>query len=466
MEIGLAVGSAFLSSALNALFDRLAPHGDLLNMFQKHKHHVRLLKKLKMTLRGLQIVLSDAENKQASNPSVSDWLNELRDAVDSAENLIEEVNYEALRLKVEGQHQNFAETSNQQVSDLNLRLSDEFFHNIKDKLEDTIETLKDLQEQIGLLGLKEYFGSTKQETRRPSTSVDDESDIFGRQSEIEDLIDRLLSEDASGKKLTVIPIVGMGGLGKTTLAKAVYNDERVKNHFGLKAWYCVSEGYDALRITKGLLQKIGKFDSKDVHNNLNQLQVKLKDSLKGKKFLTDKLEDTIETLKDLQEQIGLLGLKEYFGSTKQETRRPSTSVDDESDIFGRQSEIEDLIDRLLSEDASGKKLTVIPIVGMGGLGKTTLAKAVYNDERVKNHFGLKAWYCVSEGYDALRITKGLLQKIGKFDSKDVHNNLNQLQVKLKDSLKGKKFLTVLDDVWNDNYNEWDDLRNIFVYKEI
>ncbi|KAH0713827.1 hypothetical protein KY289_009786 [Solanum tuberosum] len=269
MEIGLAVGSAFLSSALNALFDRLAPHGDLLNMFQKHKHHVRLLKKLKMTLRGLQIVLSDAENKQASNPSVSDWLNELRDAVDSAENLIEEVNYEALRLKVEGQHQNFAETSNKQ-----------------DKLEDTIETLKDLQEQIGLLGLKEYFGSTKQETRRPSTSVDDESDIFGRQSEIEDLIDRLLSEDASGKKLTVIPIVGMGGLGKTTLAKAVYNDERVKNHFGLKAWYCVSEGYDALRITKGLLQKIGKFDSKDVHNNLNQLQVKLKDSLKGKKFLT------------------------------------------------------------------------------------------------------------------------------------------------------------------------------------
>ncbi|WMV56354.1 hypothetical protein MTR67_049739 [Solanum verrucosum] len=73
MEIGLAVGCAFLSSALNVLFDRLAPN----------------------------IVLSDAENKQASNPSVRDWLNELRDAVDSAENLIEEVNYEVLRLKVE-----------------------------------------------------------------------------------------------------------------------------------------------------------------------------------------------------------------------------------------------------------------------------------------------------------------------------------------------------------------------------
>ncbi|KAM3303082.1 hypothetical protein P3S67_014112 [Capsicum chacoense] len=131
MEIGLAVGGAFLSSALNVLFDRLAPHGDLLKMFQKNKHDVRLLKKLKITLVGLQAASSDVENKQASNDI----------------------------------------------------LSDDFFLNIKEKLEDTIETLKDLQKQIGLLGLKEHFASTKQETRRHSTSLVDESDVFGRQNE-------------------------------------------------------------------------------------------------------------------------------------------------------------------------------------------------------------------------------------------------------------------------------------------
>ncbi|KAG5577552.1 hypothetical protein H5410_057686 [Solanum commersonii] len=277
MEVGLAVGGAFLSSALNVLFDRLAPQGELLKMFQKRKNDVHLLKKLRMTLLGLQAVLSDAENKQASNQFVSQWLNEFRHAVDSAENLIEQVNYEALRLKVEGQHQNLAETSNQQVSD-------DFFFNIKDKLEETIETLEVLEKQIGRLGLKEYFGSIKQETRTPSTSLVDDSDNFGRQSEIEDLIDRLMSEDANGKKLTVVPIVGMGGVGKTTLAKAVYNDEKVKHHFGLKAWFCVFEAYDAFRITKGLLQEVGSFDLKD-DDNLNQLQVKLKGSLNGKKFL-------------------------------------------------------------------------------------------------------------------------------------------------------------------------------------
>ncbi|XP_055834529.1 putative disease resistance RPP13-like protein 1 [Solanum dulcamara] len=284
MDIGLAVGGAFLSSALNVLFDRLAPKGDLLNMFQKHTNDVRILKKLRMTLLGLQAVLSDAENKQTSNQFVRQWLNELRDAVDSAENLIEEVNYEALRLKVEGQHQNLAETSNQQVSDLNLCWSDDFFLKIKEKLEDTIETLEDLEKQIGRLGLKEHFGSTKQETRTPSTSLVDDSDIFGRQNDIEELIDRLMSEDANGKNLTVVPIVGMGGVGKTTLAKAVYNHGKVKEHFGLKAWFCVSEAYDAFRITKGLVQEIGSFDLK-FDDNLNQLQVKLKESLKGKRFL-------------------------------------------------------------------------------------------------------------------------------------------------------------------------------------
>ncbi|KAG5578422.1 hypothetical protein H5410_058556 [Solanum commersonii] len=284
MEIGLAVGGAFLSSALNVLFDRLAPQGDLLNMFRKHKDHVKLLKKLEDILLGLQIVLSDAENKQASNQHVSQWLNKLQSAVDGAENMIEEINYEALRHKVEGQHQNLAETSNKQVSDLNLCLTDDFFLNIKEKLEENIETLEVLEKQIGRLGLKDHFGSTKQETRTPSTSLVDDAGIFGRQNEIENLIGRLLSMDTKGKNLAVVPIVGMGGLGKTTLAKAVYNDERVQKHFDLKAWFCVSEAYDAFRITKGLLQEIGSTDLK-VDDNLNQLQVKLKEKLHGKKFL-------------------------------------------------------------------------------------------------------------------------------------------------------------------------------------
>ncbi|KAM3303123.1 putative disease resistance RPP13-like protein 1 [Capsicum chacoense] len=285
MEIGLAVGGAVGGAFLNVLFDRLARRVELLKMF----HDDGLLEKLGNILLGLQIVLSDAENKQASDQLVRQWLNKLQSAVESAENLMEQVNYEALKLKVEGQHQNLAETCNQQVFRFfseccGQRLSDDFFLNIKEKLENTIKSLEELEKQIGRLGLQRYFDSGKKlETRTPSTSVV-EFDVFGRKNEIEQLIDHLMSKEASEKNMTVVPIVGMGGMGKTILAKAAYNDEKVKNHFDLKAWFCVSVPYDAFRITKGLLQDMVSFDLND-DNNLNRLQVKLKEKLNGKRFL-------------------------------------------------------------------------------------------------------------------------------------------------------------------------------------
>ena len=72
--------------------------------------------------------------------------------------------------------------------------------------------------------------------------------------------------DATG----VISIVGMGGADKTTLAQLLYNDERVKEHFDLKAWVCVSEEFDPVRVTKMILEEItpSSFET----NNLNQLQ--------------------------------------------------------------------------------------------------------------------------------------------------------------------------------------------------
>ncbi|KAG5577320.1 hypothetical protein H5410_057454 [Solanum commersonii] len=77
----ILVGGAFLSSGLQVFFDRIAPQGELFKMFQKRKNDVWNLKKLKITLCGLQAVVSDAENKQASNQSASQWLDELPDAV-------------------------------------------------------------------------------------------------------------------------------------------------------------------------------------------------------------------------------------------------------------------------------------------------------------------------------------------------------------------------------------------------
>ncbi|KAK9217183.1 hypothetical protein WN943_005808 [Citrus x changshan-huyou] len=90
---------------------------------------------------------------------------------------------------------------------------------------------------------------------------------------------------------------------------------------------------------------------------------------------------------------------------------------------------------------------------MGGLGKTTLAQLVYNDKQVEDHFNLKAWTCVSDDFDVSRLTKSILISIAPGQNVDNHD-LNKLQEELKKQLFGKKFLLVLDDVWNENYNDW------------
>ncbi|XP_030455438.2 putative disease resistance protein At3g14460 [Syzygium oleosum] len=96
---------------------------------------------------------------------------------------------------------------------------------------------------------------------------------------------------------------------------------------------------------------------------------------------------------------------------------------------------------------------------MGGVGKTALAQRLYNDATVSSYFERKAWVCVSDVFHVLDITKTILRSITGLSNEG--EDLNELQVKLKDNLSGKKFLVVLDDVWNENYEEWTDLLKPF-----
>ncbi|KAL6327974.1 hypothetical protein AAG906_031318 [Vitis piasezkii] len=142
---------------------------------------------------------------------------------------------------------------------------------------------------------------------------------------------------------------------------------------------------------------------------------------------------------------------------QEEKRVPeTTSLVVESRVYGRETDKEAILEVLLRDElVHDNEVCVIPIVGMGGVGKTTLAQLAYHDDRVKNHFDLRAWVCVSDDFDVLRITKTLLQSIASY-AREI-NDLNLLQVKLKEKLSGKKFLLVLDDVWNENYDKWDRL---------
>ncbi|XP_071728860.1 putative disease resistance RPP13-like protein 1 [Rutidosis leptorrhynchoides] len=92
---------------------------------------------------------------------------------------------------------------------------------------------------------------------------------------------------------------------------------------------------------------------------------------------------------------------------------------------------------------------------MGGVGKTTLARLLYNDNQVKDHFDLKAWVCVSDDFDRFGISKVIFQSVAGQNKEFA--DLNLLQVDLKNLLTGKRFLLVLDDVWSESYDDWETL---------
>ncbi|KAL6311755.1 hypothetical protein AAG906_022424 [Vitis piasezkii] len=120
-------------------------------------------------------------------------------------------------------------------------------------------------------------------------------------------------------------------------------------------------------------------------------------------------------------------------------RTPTTSLFNEPQVHGRDDDKNKIVDLLLSDESA-----VVPIVGMGGLGKTTWARFAYNDDAVVKHFSPRAWVCVSDEFDVVKITKAILGAISQLSNDS--NDFNQLQVELSQSLAGKRFLLVLDDV--------------------
>ncbi|KAJ6959008.1 disease resistance RPP13-like protein 1 [Populus alba x Populus x berolinensis] len=107
---------------------------------------------------------------------------------------------------------------------------------------------------------------------------------------------------------------------------------------------------------------------------------------------------------------------------------------------------------LTQHNTDGSNLRAVPIVGMGGIGKTALAQLIYNDEKVDQCFQLKAWVWASQQFDVARIIKEILDKINASTCRT-----KEPDESLMEAVKGKKLLLVLDDAWNIEYNEWDKL---------
>ncbi|CAM0908725.1 unnamed protein product [Alopecurus aequalis] len=116
---------------------------------------------------------------------------------------------------------------------------------------------------------------------------------------------------------------------------------------------------------------------------------------------------------------------------------------------------------ILVDQANNTALTVVPIVGMGGLGKTTLAKLVYNDPTIQKHFNLLLWVCVSDSFDVDSLAKSIVEAArGKIDDgteKSSSKKKTPLEI-LRNVVNGQRYLLVLDDVWTREAHKWEQLK--------
>ncbi|XP_008775988.2 putative disease resistance protein RGA3 [Phoenix dactylifera] len=145
--------------------------------------------------------------------------------------------------------------------------------------------------------------------------------------------------------------------------------------------------------------------------------------------------------------------------TETAVREETGSLIDESQVYGREEDKEKITDFLI-DMSDESDLGVIAIVGLGGLGKTTVAQLVYNDQRVRKHFEKMMWVYVSDDFDIKRLTRSIIETVS--GSEFSLTEMDLMQHELRNLIEDKRFLLVLDDVWSENYEKWDRLRTMLI----
>ncbi|KAF8034293.1 hypothetical protein BT93_C0552 [Corymbia citriodora subsp. variegata] len=285
----MAIGEIFLGSFFQVLFDKLATLG--WDYAQREGISTTLLDEWKGMLETINAVLDDAEDKQLSgNHLVKLWMDDVRDLAYDMEDLLDEFAIEATQVKSEAKSntcrgqkkRKFSFFGQDGSSGLILNpcslVSEKKVQEINGRLEKILTRKARLSLRENAVDKTNYI-----DKRLPSTSLS-ETQFFGREKEEAQILELLISEvenfDAS---LSIVPIIGMGGVGKTAMAQQLYNHPKMSSHFERRAWVCVSDIFDVLDITKTILQSITELSCEG--KDLNWLQVKLKNDLSGKRFL-------------------------------------------------------------------------------------------------------------------------------------------------------------------------------------
>ncbi|VAI94041.1 unnamed protein product [Triticum turgidum subsp. durum] len=181
--------------------------------------------------------------------------------------------------------------------------------------------------------------------------------------------------------------------------------------------------------------------------------------------MSRKIKSVIEELHSLCDSVTeSLKIVPHHSSNTAIKRPIIGSTSAQSILYGRTELFEQTVKDIITCDTnSSETLSVLPIVGPGGIGKTTFTQHLYNDKRIQEHFDVKVWVCVSD-FDVLRITKHIHDHIresekqeGSTSHQTTNTSLDLLQIYIGHKLKSKRFLIAFDDLWECNSEDWGNL---------
>ncbi|KAL5557389.1 hypothetical protein UlMin_039625 [Ulmus minor] len=153
--------------------------------------------------------------------------------------------------------------------------------------------------------------------------------------------------------------------------------------------------------------------------------------------------------KNISTYLGVPILNQLDQMIDQEMVQWSSPVYDHTQVVGLEGDTRKLKDWLYEADRNN--ILSIGVVGMGGLGKTTIAQKVFNDREMEDHFERRIWVSVSQTFTEKQILRSMLRNLG---DASVGDDEGELLKKMNQYLMGKRFLIVMDDVWSTDVAWW------------
>ncbi|CAN6832392.1 unnamed protein product [Brassica oleracea] len=214
--------------------------------------------------------------------------------------------------------------------------------------------------------------------------------------------------------------------------------------------------FDAEDIIESFLLKELSGNQKGVKGRVKRLACFLVD----RRGLSMDIEGITKRMAKVVAQMQSFGIQQivYRSPSLQERQReiqqtyPKRS---QKDLVGVEQSVKELVGHLVEND----NIQVVSISGMGGIGKTTLARQVFHHDIVRSQFDGFAWICVSQDFKRKDIWQKLLQDLRPHDKGIEHTNEGTLQAELFHLLETSKYLIVMDDVWTKE--DWDVIKDVF-----